>query len=60
MHAAHVETNPGVGVLHCGESIQGSLPVLLVSGQNPFIPEADGLSQGHGPVETRKPGDGRE
>lgn len=55
MHAADVETNPGVGVLDGGEGVQGSLPVLLVGCQHPFVPEADGLSQGHGQAEARRP-----
>lgn len=55
VHAANVEANPGVGVLDGTEGVQGSLPVLLVSCQHPFIPEADGLCQGHDQVETRRP-----
>lgn len=48
VHAAYVKANPRVGVLHLAEGLQSTLPVLLVSCQHPFIPESDGLSQGHG------------
>ena len=41
-----------MGVLYPSEGIQGSLPVLLVSCQHSFIPEADSLGQGHGQVQT--------
>lgn len=56
VHAPDVEANPGVGVLDGSEGIQGSLPVFLVGCQYPFIPEADGLGQGHGQAQAWGPG----
>lgn len=44
VHAAYVEANPRVGVLHLAEGLQGTLPVLLVGCLHPLIPEPDGLS----------------
>ena len=52
MYAAHIEADPGVGVLYPSEGVQGSLPVLLVGCQHSFIPEADDLGEGHGQVQT--------